>query len=73
MGQDLDDVHDGKFPDDRPISEQGLSPMMTGFWYGPDAKKFAAHTPTDWLTMVPTVFNADTLGVRPDLVGGRTR
>jgi putative spermidine/putrescine transport system substrate-binding protein len=60
----------GKFPSGKPIPDQGLSPMMTGFWDGPDAKKFA-NKPTEWLTMVPTVFNADTLGVRPDLVGGR--
>ena len=60
----------GKFPDGRPISTQGLSPIKTGFWSGPDAKKFAGQ-PTDWLTMVPTLFNADTLGIRPDLVGGK--
>jgi putative spermidine/putrescine transport system substrate-binding protein len=60
----------GKFPSGKPIPDQGLSPMMTGFWDGPNAKKFAGK-PTDWVTMVPTVFNADTLGVRPDLVGGK--
>jgi putative spermidine/putrescine transport system substrate-binding protein len=60
----------GKFPDGRPIPAQGLSPMKTGFWTGPDAKTFAGK-PTDYLTMVPTLFNADTLGIRPDLVGGR--
>jgi putative spermidine/putrescine transport system substrate-binding protein len=60
----------GTFPSGKPIPDQGLSPMMTGFWDGPDAKKFAGK-PSDWLTMVPTVFNADTLGVRPDLVGGK--
>ena len=24
---------------------------------------------TEWFTMVPTIYNADTLGIRPDLVG----
>ena len=62
----------GKFPDGRPIPDQGLSPMKTGFWTGPDGKKFAGK-PTDYLTMVPTLFNADTLGIRPDLVGGRDK
>jgi putative spermidine/putrescine transport system substrate-binding protein len=62
----------GKFPDGRPIPTQGLSPMKTGFWTGPDARKFAGE-PTEWLTMVPTLFNADTLGIRPDLVGGRDK
>jgi putative spermidine/putrescine transport system substrate-binding protein len=60
----------GKFPSGKSIPEQGLSPMMTGFWAGADGKKFSWGHATDWLTMVPTVFNADTLGVRPDLVGG---
>lgn len=62
----------GKFPDGRPVPTQGLSPMKTGFWTGPDAKKFAGK-PTDYLAMIPTLFNADTLGIRPDLVGGRDK
>ena len=28
-----------------------------------------AKEPTDWMTMIPTIYNADTLGIRPDLVG----
>ncbi len=32
------------------------------------ATKFA-KAPTEWFTMVPTIYNADTLGIRPDLVG----
>ncbi|TIL77546.1 MAG: ABC transporter substrate-binding protein, partial [Mesorhizobium sp.] len=32
------------------------------------AKTFAKQ-PTQWMTMVPTIYNADTLGIRPDLVG----
>jgi putative spermidine/putrescine transport system substrate-binding protein len=62
----------GKFPDGRPIPTQGLAPTRTGFWTGSDARKFAAQ-PSDYLTMVPTLFNADTLGIRPDLVGGRDK
>ena len=62
----------GKYPDGRPISSQGLSPIKIGFWDGPDGKKFAGKT-TDWLTYVPTIFNADTLGIRPDLVGGEDK
>jgi putative spermidine/putrescine transport system substrate-binding protein len=49
-----------------------MSPIRAGFWDGPDGKKFAGR-PSDWLTMVPTMFNADTLGIRPDLVGGRDK
>jgi len=61
-----------KFPDGRPVPSQGFSPVKAGFWDGPDAKKLAGK-PTDFLTMVPTLFNADTLGIRPDLVGGRDK
>jgi len=61
-----------KFPDGRPVPSQGFSPVKVGFWDGPDAKKLAGK-PTDFLTMVPTLFNADTLGIRPDLVGGRDK
>ena len=25
--------------------------------------------PTEWMTLIPTIYNADTLGIRPDLVG----
>ena len=34
---------------------------------GPGAKEFAKG-PTKWITGIPTVYNADTLGIRPDLV-----
>ena len=40
---------DGTFPDGRPIPNQGMSPIKTGFWTGPDGTKFAGR-PTDWLT-----------------------
>jgi putative spermidine/putrescine transport system substrate-binding protein len=62
----------GKFPDGKSIPDLGLSPIKIGFWDGPDGKKFAT-SPSDWLTNVPTNFNADTLGTRPDLVGGRDK
>ncbi|HTT80896.1 MAG TPA: extracellular solute-binding protein [Stellaceae bacterium] len=60
---------EGKRPNGEPVSAEGGSPLISGFWESPSAKKFA-DKPTDWLTMVPSLFNADTLGVRPDLVGG---
>jgi putative spermidine/putrescine transport system substrate-binding protein len=34
---------------------------------GPTSTKFAA-APTPWITLIPTVYNADTLGIRPDLI-----
>jgi putative spermidine/putrescine transport system substrate-binding protein len=62
----------GKFRDGRSIPNQGMSPIKAGFWDGSDGRKLAGR-PTDWLTMVPTMFNADSLGIRPDLVGGRDK
>ena len=38
------------------------------FVQGKTSKKFAPH-PTEWATLIPTIYNCDTLGIRPDLVG----
>ena len=38
------------------------------FVEGAGSTKFA-KAPTQWFTMIPTIYNADTLGIRPDLVG----
>jgi putative spermidine/putrescine transport system substrate-binding protein len=58
----------GIYPDGREASKQGVAPYTVVYAAGPDGKTFAAE-PTDWLNSVPTVTNADTLGIRPDLVG----
>jgi putative spermidine/putrescine transport system substrate-binding protein len=58
----------GHYPDGREASKQGVAPYTVVYAAGPDGQKFAAE-PSDWLTAVPTVTNADTLGIRPDLVG----
>ena len=47
---------------------QGTAPHTVGFVEGPQSTKFAAQ-PTGWMTLIPTIYNADTLGIRPDLVG----
>jgi len=47
---------------------QGTAPHTVGFVEGPTSVKFAAE-PTGWMTLIPTIYNADTLGIRPDLVG----
>lgn len=47
---------------------QGTAPHTVGFVEGKDSTKFAAK-PTGWMTLIPTIYNADTLGIRPDLVG----
>ncbi|MBN9509630.1 MAG: extracellular solute-binding protein [Alphaproteobacteria bacterium] len=47
---------------------QGTAPHTVSFVESQSSHKFAKH-PTEWFTMVPTIYNADTLGIRPDLVG----
>ena len=57
----------GKLTPDSVIA-QGTAPHTVGFVEAADSTTFA-KAPTNWLTMVPTIYNADTLGIRPDLVG----
>lgn len=47
---------------------QGTAPHTVGFVTDKESVEFAKE-PTNWLTMIPTIYNADTLGIRPDLVG----
>ena len=49
------------------IGDQGTAPKKVFYLEGPTSTKFAA-TPTPWITLIPTVYNADTLGIRPDLI-----
>ncbi|HWZ68460.1 MAG TPA: PotD/PotF family extracellular solute-binding protein [Stellaceae bacterium] len=58
----------GLYPNGSEASMQGVAPYTVLYATGPDGQKFA-NGPTEWLTGVPTITNADTLGVRPDLVG----
>lgn len=48
-------------------TSQGTAPRKVMFLKGSDSTEFAT-SPTDWATMIPFQFNADTLGYRPDLV-----
>jgi len=47
---------------------QGTSPYRVMYLTGPDSKEFS-ETPTEYATLIPFQYNADTLGYRPDLVG----
>jgi putative spermidine/putrescine transport system substrate-binding protein len=47
---------------------QGTTPYSVGFVDGSTGKTFAKGQ-TEWMTLIPTIYNADTLGIRPDLVG----
>ena len=57
-----------EYADGRKASKQGISPYTV--LYATDATgSKAADAPTEFLNGVPTITNADTLGIRPDLVG----
>ena len=57
-----------KYPDGRDASKQGIAPYTVLYATDASFTKFSP-TPTEFLTSVPTITNADTLGIRPDLVG----
>ena len=50
------------------VSRQGDSPFEFMYRDAKDGTAFAAAA-TDWASFCPGVYNADTLGIRPDLVG----
>src|SRR5215467_2813699 len=49
------------------IGDQGTAPKKVFYIEGPSSTKFAS-SPTQWITLIPTTYNADTLGIRPDLI-----
>ena len=49
------------------VGDQGTAPKKVMYLESEKAKKFSA-TPTQYMTLIPTVYNADTLGIRPDLI-----
>jgi putative spermidine/putrescine transport system substrate-binding protein len=50
------------------VIAQGTAPHSVGFVEGPGSTTFSASE-TGWMTLIPTIYNADTLGIRPDLIG----
>jgi putative spermidine/putrescine transport system substrate-binding protein len=57
----------GRLNPEAPVG-QGTTPYSVGYVDGPKGKTFA-NGATEWMTLIPTIYNADTLGIRPDLVG----
>ncbi|HSU20765.1 extracellular solute-binding protein (plasmid) [Comamonadaceae bacterium OTU4NAUVB1] len=49
------------------VGDQGTAPKKVIYLEGEKSKVFAS-TPTRFMSLIPTVYNADTLGIRPDLV-----
>jgi putative spermidine/putrescine transport system substrate-binding protein len=46
---------------------EGISPIKVAYLTAENTKDFASE-PSQWMTVIPTVYNADTLGIRPDLI-----
>ncbi len=46
---------------------QGTAPHTVGFVEGPEGNSFVDNE-SGWMTLIPTIYNADTLGIRPDLI-----
>lgn len=49
------------------VGDQGTAPKKVIYLEGEKSKVFAT-TPTRFMSLIPTVYNADTLGIRPDLI-----
>ena len=54
--------------DGKKIGDQGTAPIKVVYLDGQESKTFSKE-PTQWMSLIPTVYNADTLGIRPDLIG----
>ncbi len=57
----------GELPNGKKIGDQGTAPKKVMFLEAANSTKFA-NIPTQWATLIPTTYNADTLGIRPDLI-----
>ncbi len=57
----------GELPNGAKTSRIGIAPIKVSYLQGAESTKFAAE-PTQFMTLIPTVYNADTLGIRPDLI-----
>lgn len=61
-------MKDGKNFDGSDLSRQGILPFKVLYLDAEDSLDFATGV-TGITTTVPTIYNADTLGIRPDLIG----
>ncbi|WP_193183026.1 ABC transporter substrate-binding protein [Nisaea sediminum] len=57
----------GALPDGTKMSRQGIAPIKVSYLKGAESSEFAEE-PSGFMTLIPTVYNADTLGIRPDLI-----
>ena len=49
------------------VGSQGTAPIKVIYLEGEKSKAFA-KSPTQFMSLIPTTYNADTLGIRPDLI-----
>ena len=49
------------------VGDQGMAPKKVMYLEAERSKAFS-KAPTGWMTLIPTTYNADTLGIRPDLI-----
>src|SRR6516225_370173 len=57
----------GQLPNGKKVAMEGISPIKVAYLTAENTKDFAPE-PSRWMTVIPTVYNADTLGIRPDLI-----
>src|SRR5450631_3208492 len=57
----------GQLPNGKKIGGQGTAPWKVLYVDGANSKTFSG-LPTSLVKLIPTVYNADTLGIRPDLI-----
>jgi len=58
----------GTYWDGSAVSSQGVAPYQAMYLKDEMSNELAGE-PTNWATNMPIVYNADTLGTRPDLIG----
>ncbi|MDF1857036.1 extracellular solute-binding protein [Pseudooceanicola sp.] len=58
----------GTYENGEPYSMQGFAPIKAQYYTDETASAYSLE-PTEWLVGVPLYYNADTLGIRPDLIG----
>jgi putative spermidine/putrescine transport system substrate-binding protein len=59
---------EGKYANGDPVTTQGTLPFEVLYVDAADSRGFAGKR-TELATCTPTIYNADTLGLRPDLIG----
>src|SRR6201987_6132053 len=57
----------GELPNGKKVAMEGIAPIKVAYLTAEKSEKFAPQ-PSQWMTVIPTVYNADTLGIRPDLI-----